>query len=95
LVKRQTDHEENSPTLLNTAAGLLTTLINIYTAKDRCWSIMALLTVIVSGVLAVSSAGLTVVYKFWKLRIVVEDHERENRAGICKVHPSNFQDQAR
>jgi hypothetical protein len=52
---------------------------------------MALLTVVVSGVLAASSAGLMVVYKFWKLRIVEEDHERENRARICKVHPSDSQ----
>ncbi|KAF7177422.1 hypothetical protein CNMCM7691_005627 [Aspergillus felis] len=83
------------PTLLNTAAGLLTTLINIYTAKDKCWSIMALLTVVVSGVLAASSAGLTIVYKFWKLRIVLEDHEREIRAGLCKPPEmdSDFQGQ--
>jgi hypothetical protein len=47
-------------------------------------------TVVVSGVLAASSAGLTVVYKFWKLRIV-EDHERVNRAGICKTPPSDSQ----
>lgn len=85
---------ENSPTLLNTAAGLLTTLINIYTAKNKCWSIMALLTVAVSGLLAASSAGLTVVYKFWKLRIVEEEHVREIRAGIRKVHLSDSPEHA-
>ncbi|KAH1863827.1 hypothetical protein KXW65_002879 [Aspergillus fumigatus] len=82
------------PTLLNTAAGLLTTLINIYTAKNKCWSIMALLTVAVSGLLAASSAGLTVVYKFWKLRIVEEEHVREIRAGIRKVHLSDSPEHA-
>ncbi|KAL3459607.1 hypothetical protein BJX64DRAFT_279113 [Aspergillus heterothallicus] len=75
------------PTLLNTAAGMLTSLINIYTAKGGNWSVMALLAVIVSGVLAVSSAGLMLVYKFWKLRLVQLDHEMETRAGICKVYP--------
>ncbi|KAL4745465.1 hypothetical protein BDW72DRAFT_208186 [Aspergillus terricola var. indicus] len=75
------------PILLNTAAGLLTSLISIYTAKDGYWSVMALLTVIVSGVLALSSTGLTVFYKFWKLRIVIADHERETKAGIYNVNP--------
>ncbi|KAL3484451.1 hypothetical protein BJX62DRAFT_248413 [Aspergillus germanicus] len=77
------------PTLLNTAAGLLTSLINIYTAKGGDWSVMALLTVIVSGVLAATSGGLMVFYKFWKLRIVEADHERETRAGISQVYPRN------
>ncbi|KAL2801857.1 hypothetical protein BJX63DRAFT_441766 [Aspergillus granulosus] len=81
------------PTLLNTAAGLLTSFINIYTAKGGDWSVMALLTVIVSGVLAASSAGLLVFYKFWKLRIVETDHERETRAGICQVYPRNSERQ--
>ncbi|GFF99723.1 conserved hypothetical protein [Aspergillus udagawae] len=90
-----TKEKITSPTLLNTAAGLLTTLINVYTAKNKYWSIMALLTVAVSGVLAASSAGLTVVYKFWKLRIVEEEHAREIRAGIRKVHLSDSQEQAR
>jgi hypothetical protein len=49
---------------------MLTSLINIYTAKGGDWSVMALLAVIVSGVLVVSSTGLILVYKFWKLRIV-------------------------
>ncbi|KAL4947081.1 hypothetical protein BDW69DRAFT_199917 [Aspergillus filifer] len=79
------------PMLLNTAAGLLTSLVNIYTAKDGCWSVMALLTVIVSGVLALLSTALMVFYKFWKLRIVMEDHERETRAGICNVVPRNLE----
>jgi hypothetical protein len=80
--------------LLNTAAGLLTTLINIYTIKNKCWSIIALLTVTISRVLAASSAGLTVIYKFWKLRIIEEEHTREIRAGIRKVHLSDSQEQA-
>jgi membrane protein YdbS with pleckstrin-like domain len=66
---------------------MLTSLINIYTAKGGDWSVMALLAVIVSGVLVVSSTGLILVYKFWKLRIVQLEHEMETRAGICKVYP--------
>ncbi|KAL4927718.1 uncharacterized protein BDV17DRAFT_299032 [Aspergillus undulatus] len=79
------------PTLLNTAAGLLTTIINIYTAKDGYWSIMAVLTVVSSGTLAAASMVLTALYKFWKLRIVQEEHERETEAGIRQVYPVGSQ----
>ncbi|KAA8642350.1 hypothetical protein EYZ11_012327 [Aspergillus tanneri] len=75
------------PVSLNTIAGLVTTLINVYTAKDGYWSIMALLTVIVSGFLAAVSLIFTLVYRFWKLRLIKEDHERESKAGLCIVHP--------
>jgi hypothetical protein len=34
---------------MNAVAGLATTLINIYTARDGDWSIMALITTIITG----------------------------------------------
>ncbi|KAJ6070723.1 hypothetical protein N7467_012042 [Penicillium canescens] len=65
------------PTLLNALAGLLTTIINIYTAHHGEWSIMALLTVIASGVSVASSLSLLIVYKFGKLEKLKEEHRNE------------------
>lgn len=65
-----------SPTLLNALAGLLTTLINVYTAKDGVWSIMPLLTVIVTGLVALLSMVITAYYYFLSNEIK-DEHERE------------------
>ncbi|KAL4960575.1 uncharacterized protein BDV14DRAFT_182293 [Aspergillus stella-maris] len=75
------------PTFLNTAAGLLTTIINIYTAKDGYWSIMAVLTVVSSGTLAAAALVLTAFYKFWKLRAIQKEHDSETEAGNQQVFP--------
>lgn len=75
------------PTCLNACAGLLTTLINIYTARDGNWSIMALLTVVATGLSAVISLVLTGFYKFWKLKIVKQEHERQTMVGWERVYP--------
>ncbi|KAG2026544.1 hypothetical protein GB937_001324 [Aspergillus fischeri] len=48
------------PIIMNAAAGLATTLINIYTARDGDWSIMALITTIITGVTLVASSSLTI-----------------------------------
>ncbi|KAL1962035.1 hypothetical protein VTN77DRAFT_621 [Rasamsonia byssochlamydoides] len=69
------------PTLLNAAAGLLTTLINIYTAKDGDWSIMAVLTVAITAASALTCLILMVLFQFRKLAQVKEEHEREMRAA--------------
>ncbi|KAE8330304.1 hypothetical protein BDV39DRAFT_202109 [Aspergillus sergii] len=75
------------PTSLNTLAGLLTAVINVFTAKDGYWSIMALLTVITSGLLAAMSLALVIIYQFWKLRLVKDDHYRESKAGMRLMNP--------
>ncbi|KAJ6102303.1 hypothetical protein N7486_004730 [Penicillium sp. IBT 16267x] len=62
------------PTLLNALAGLVTTLVSLYTGHHRDWSIMALLTVIVSGLSIASSLGLFIVYKFRKLELLKQEH---------------------
>lgn len=49
---------------------------------------MALLTVITSGVLAATSLVLAIIYQFWKLRLVKEEHERETKAGLHLVNPA-------
>lgn len=75
------------PTCLNSCAGLLTTLINIYTARDGDWSIMALLTVVATGLSAVISLVLTSFYKFWKLKLVKQEHDRQTEVGWERVYP--------
>ncbi|KAL4889247.1 hypothetical protein BDV59DRAFT_210439 [Aspergillus ambiguus] len=75
------------PTLLNAGAGLLTSLISIYTAKSGDWSIMALLTVITTGLSCVISLSLTIYFKFWKLKLVQEEHERQVKADLEIVYP--------
>ena len=66
---------------MNAAAGLATTLINIYTARDGDWSIMALITTIITGVTLVISFSLAMVFKFIKLKEVQEAHMREVYLG--------------
>ncbi|KAJ6114200.1 hypothetical protein N7512_007645 [Penicillium capsulatum] len=70
------------PTLLNALAGLLTTIINLYTAHNGDWSIMALLTVIASGLSVASSLSLVIVYKFGKLERLKQEHNQRARTGI-------------
>ncbi|KAJ5927148.1 hypothetical protein N7516_008921 [Penicillium verrucosum] len=77
----------NSPTLLNALAGLLTTIINIYTAKNGDWSIMALLTFIASSLSMASSVILIYIYKFRKLKMVIEEHLREVEFQTNRVNP--------
>jgi hypothetical protein len=67
---------------MNAAAGLATTLINIYTARDGDWSIMALITTIITGVTLVAASSLTIVFKFIKLKEVQEAHLRAVYVGV-------------
>ncbi|KAL1991417.1 hypothetical protein VTN49DRAFT_5409 [Thermomyces lanuginosus] len=64
------------PTVLNAAAGFLTSLINIYTAKDGDWSIMAVLTVGTTAASALACLVLMTLF-FMKLERVKEEHEEE------------------
>ena len=75
------------PTLLNAVAGLLTILINLYTARDGNWSIMALLAIIAAGLSAACSLALVVIYKFGKLEKVKREHDLEVNAGFRRVSP--------
>ncbi|PGG99694.1 hypothetical protein AJ80_09308 [Polytolypa hystricis UAMH7299] len=64
------------PSLLNSIAGLITTLINIYTARSGDWSVMAITTVIVTGISTLITAGLFIQYKFQKLGRIRDEHEQ-------------------
>ncbi|KAJ6016583.1 hypothetical protein N7540_011174 [Penicillium herquei] len=55
------------PLSLNATAGLLTTLINVYTSKGGGWSVMAIATMAVTGTTLLVAATFLAVYKFYKL----------------------------
>lgn len=66
---------------MNAAAGLATTLINVYTAQSATWSIMALVTTVMVGSAFLVSSSLTVLYKYVLLKKVEEEHEMEMRTS--------------
>lgn len=70
-------NNKGRPTLLNALAGLLTTLVNVYSAQEGDWSIMALLTVIVTALVMVVSGTLTAYFYFFKLARVKKEHEAD------------------
>lgn len=72
---------------LNATAGLLTSLVNIYTAREGNWSIMALLTIIITSLSASGFLALVMIYKFGKLVKVKQEHDLELRAGFHRVIP--------
>lgn len=65
------------PALLNSIAGLLTTIVNVYTAQKGVWSITAKITAIVTGSCAGIAGALFAAYNFWVLDKVRKTHERE------------------
>jgi hypothetical protein len=65
------------PALLNSIAGLLTTIVNVYSAQKGVWSITAKITAIVTGSCAGVAGFLFVAYNFWVLSKVRKTHERE------------------
>ena len=66
-----------SPTFFNSIAGLITTIINIYTARSGDWPIMAILTASITAAIALTSFVLIMVYQFGKLERIKQDHIRE------------------
>jgi hypothetical protein len=52
---------------------------------------MALLTVIATASSATTSLALAVFYKFWKIKKLMEEHERERKAGMRMVYRSTLQ----
>ncbi|KAI3054281.1 hypothetical protein CBS147353_11464 [Aspergillus niger] len=69
------------PVAMNAAAGLATTLINVYTAQSATWSIMALVTTVMVGSAFFVSSSLTVLYKYVLLKKVEEEHEMGMRTS--------------
>ena len=77
-----------SPATLNSVAGLLTTIVNVYTAQKGVWSITAKITAIVAGSCVGVAGGLFYLYNFWALESVREAHERS-------LNPEEFADAER
>jgi hypothetical protein len=71
---------------LNAAAGLLTTVINVYTSQSGDWSVMAIVTTAVTGATLSVCSGLLAVYRFYKLEQVIKEDEyfRRSRAAMRK-----------
>lgn len=69
------------PGCLNSLAGLISTLINVYTQQDGAWSVTARITAIVTGASMVVTGCLFGLYNFWILRRVKKVHGREMRAS--------------
>ncbi|KAH6625919.1 hypothetical protein C7974DRAFT_209651 [Boeremia exigua] len=69
------------PALLNSIAGLVGTLVNVYSAQDGQYSVTARVTVIVTGACSVVTAGLFLVYNTVMLKLVKKKHDKEVRAA--------------
>jgi hypothetical protein len=67
------------PGCLNSFAGLISTLVNVYTQQNNAWSVTAEVTAIVSGSVMVVTALLFVLYNYWVLRRVKKSHSRDIR----------------
>lgn len=62
------------PASFNAAAGLLTTLVNIYTSRSGNWSVMAIVTAVVTGLTLVVFSFLLCIYKTKLVKIQKEDN---------------------
>jgi hypothetical protein len=69
------------PGCLNSLAGLLSTLINVYGQQGGIWSITARITAIVTGAIMVVCGVLFGLYNFWILNKVKKRHDREMGLG--------------
>lgn len=65
------------PACLNSAAGLLTTVVNVYTAQKGVWSSSAIIAASVTGGCFGITGILFLLYNFWALDKVRDLHERE------------------
>jgi len=72
------------PVTLNSVAGLITTLVNVYTAQKSVWSVTAKITAIVTGSCVGVAGCLFAIYNFWALRSVRKSHE--SALGIDRQH---------
>ena len=65
------------PAALNAAAGLLTTIVNVYTAQKGVWSSSAKIAGSVTGGCLGVAGMLFALYNFWALEKVRDLHQRE------------------
>ncbi|MCJ1285619.1 hypothetical protein MMC26_004960 [Xylographa opegraphella] len=77
--------DDQSPGLLNSVAGVISTLVNIYSAQNGDFSVTAKVTVIATGVCAAITALLFLLYNNWALSRVKERHQKEMDREAIKV----------
>lgn len=65
------------PGCLNSFAGLISTLTNVYSQHGGNWSVTAWATAAVTGGVMVITGGLFALYNFWLLEAVKKRHELE------------------
>jgi hypothetical protein len=68
------------PALLNSIAGLISTIVNVYSAQDGQYSVTARATLVVTAACSVVAAALFLLYNTIMLGIVRRRHEREIKA---------------
>ena len=64
------------PGILNSLAGLVAIITNIYTARNKLWSRIVIVTTAITGTCGSILMILFFVYYFWNLRHVKEEHAR-------------------
>ncbi|KAJ4982707.1 hypothetical protein SVAN01_11795 [Stagonosporopsis vannaccii] len=69
------------PSLLNSIAGLVSTLVNVYSAQNGQYSVTAKVTVVVTAVCSVIAAALFLLYNTVMLKLVKRKHDREVKAA--------------
>ncbi|KAF2732086.1 hypothetical protein EJ04DRAFT_343867 [Polyplosphaeria fusca] len=67
------------PALMNSIAGLISTLVNIYSAQDGQYSVTARVTIIVTAVSSVVAVSLFLLYNSIMLKLVKRKHEKETK----------------
>lgn len=73
-MKVTANHNHLRPGCLNSLAGLISTIINVYGQQDGVWSLTAEVTGIVTGACAVVTAVLFLIYNLWLLEKVRRSH---------------------
>jgi hypothetical protein len=62
---------------LSSLAGVLSTIVNVYSAREGVWSVTAKIAAIVTGSCAGVSLALFLIYNFWALKGVRKQHDEE------------------
>ncbi|KAI8941904.1 hypothetical protein NX059_000018 [Plenodomus lindquistii] len=69
------------PALLNSLAGLISTIVSVYSAQDGRYSVTAMVTIVVTAACSVVAAGLFLIYNTVMLSRVKRRHEKEVKAA--------------
>jgi hypothetical protein len=69
-----------SPALLNSTAGILSTLVNVYTSQHGAWSVTAKVTVAATGA-CISVSGIAFLVYSRKLKTLVGSGQDVRSAG--------------